>query len=188
MIGAVRKETKTELLIALLTKMQAGDLSSFDEFFALTKNPLYYSVIAVLKNETDTEDVIQETYLRFLENLPKINPKHSPLGYLLRIGRNLAMDELRNRQRINYLNEEENPAILRIDEEKVDDDFARLQKRMREILRPDEYQIVILHVLEELPHREVARILRKPLGTITWAYNNAIKKLEKGLRDYVEDR
>ena len=24
----------------------------------------------------------------------------------------------------------------------------------------------------------------KPLGTITWTYNNAIKKLQKGMKDY----
>ena len=37
----------------------------------------------------------------------------------------------------------------------------------------------MLYNVEDYTHREIAEILGKPLGTITWTYNKAIKKLRK---------
>lgn len=55
---------------------------------------------------------------------------------------------------------------------------------MEQLLSEDEYQIVVLYVLSELTHKEIAEHLNKPLGTVTWSYKNAIAKLKKGLSDY----
>ena len=55
---------------------------------------------------------------------------------------------------------------------------------MKKILSDVELQVVVLHVLNDMTHKEISEILKKPLGTITWTYNNAIKKLRKGMKDY----
>ncbi len=36
-----------------------------------------------------------------------------------------------------------------------------------------------MHILAELTFREIAAILGKPLGTVTWKYRNAVSKLQK---------
>ena len=46
-----------------------------------------------------------------------------------------------------------------------------------------ELEVFILHVIDEFKHREIADILDKPIGTITWAYNNAVKKLRLKVGD-----
>jgi len=181
------EDTRQEILIALLSKMQDGDLTVFDEFFTMTKNALYYSIIAVLRDESMSEDIMQDAYIRFLENVRTIQPNKNPLGYLLKIGRNLAIDYQRKQQKESYLEEYENPDVYGAVDPEGDDDFERIQAKMQEILRPEEYEIVILHVINELSHKEIAEILKKPLGTITWTYRNAIKKLEKGLSEYAQD-
>ena len=53
---------------------------------------------------------------------------------------------------------------------------------MKKVLNEDELQIVLLHVVAGYKHREIAAMLDKPLGTVTWTYNNAIKKS----REYFE--
>ena len=52
---------------------------------------------------------------------------------------------------------------------------------MKEVLNETEMRIVILHSIEELSHQEIASLLHKPLGTVTWTYNNAIQKMRKAL-------
>jgi len=41
----------------------------------------------------------------------------------------------------------------------------------------------LLHVIENMRHREISMILDKPLGTITWTYQQAVKKMRKYLKD-----
>ena len=59
-----------------------------------------------------------------------------------------------------------------------------VMKVMREVLNPKEMEIVLMHSLYDMTHKEIAKQLGKPLGTITWAYNNAIKKLKEALIRY----
>ena len=49
---------------------------------------------------------------------------------------------------------------------------------MKAVLREEEAQIVILHVVGGYKHREIAELVKKPIGTVTWTYKNAIAKLK----------
>jgi RNA polymerase sigma-70 factor (ECF subfamily) len=44
-------------------------------------------------------------------------------------------------------------------------------------------EIVILHVINELKFKEIAKIVDKPLGTVLWIYNKAIKTLKGELKN-----
>ena len=46
-------------------------------------------------------------------------------------------------------------------------------------LTEEEREIVVLHVFWGYRHREIAERLSLPLGTVTWKYSAALKKLEK---------
>ena len=46
-------------------------------------------------------------------------------------------------------------------------------------LTEEEREIVVLHVFWGYKHREIAERLSLPLGTVTWKYSTALKKLEK---------
>lgn len=39
-----------------------------------------------------------------------------------------------------------------------------------------------------MSHKEIAKLLHRPLGTILWAYNNALKKLKKGMEKNGRER
>ena len=98
---------------------------------------------------------------------------------MLQIVKNLALDELRRRKR-----ERERLA----DADKADSasyEFSEntaLEYMMRS-LNGEEREIVLLHVFWGYKHREIAKKLNLPLGTVTWRYNKAIKKLEKFRED-----
>jgi RNA polymerase sigma-70 factor (ECF subfamily) len=46
-------------------------------------------------------------------------------------------------------------------------------------LKPKEQEVVHLKIMGELTFQEIADILKIPLGTVTWRYQNAIKKLRR---------
>ena len=57
---------ETNRLIELLNLLLNDDMTVFDEFYQLTKYPIYYSIYTLGKNHSVTEDLLEETYLRFL--------------------------------------------------------------------------------------------------------------------------
>lgn len=46
-------------------------------------------------------------------------------------------------------------------------------------LTEEEREIVIMHAVWGYKHKEIAKEKGLPLGTVTWKYNEAIKKLRK---------
>ena len=58
---------------------------------------------------------------------------------------------------------------------------------MNKVLGDEERQIVTLHVIAGFKHREIAEMLDKPLGTVLWAYNNALAKMKKQLEKEMRD-
>ena len=147
----------TKHLNQLFILLQEGKMEYFDEFYELTKRGVFSASYAVLQNQDLTENILQETYLKFLEKLPTLKREQSILAYLMKIAQNLS---------INEKNED-----------------ALIYETMRKVLNKTEQQIVIRQAVEEMTHQEIANELGKPLGTITWAYNNALKKLRKALEN-----
>ncbi len=49
---------------------------------------------------------------------------------------------------------------------------------MLDVLDEDERIIVVLKVLDDLTHKEISKVVDKPLGTVLWIYQKAIAKLK----------
>ncbi|OQA79309.1 MAG: ECF RNA polymerase sigma factor SigW [Tenericutes bacterium ADurb.Bin239] len=177
-------DDKVRRIIALLNEIKRGNMDNFAEFYELTKYQIYYSLISLTKNHELAEDILAETYLRFLDNLKRIKANTNPLGFLLVTARNLAYDYFKKENRVSYIEDFAVESYIGASTTDEYDDSDRLLARMQEILNETEYEVVVLYILGELTHREIAEYLNKPLGTITWTYSNAIKKLQKGLSDY----
>ena len=53
-----------------------------------------------------------------------------------------------------------------------------LLPNLKNTLNEDEREIVIMHVIGDMKYREIAEVIGTPIGTISWKYNEAIKKLK----------
>ena len=66
-------------------------------------------------------------------------------------------------------------------------DFRAYLKKLEEkkqTLSDREREVLDLKLLGDLKFREIAKTLGQPLGTVTWLYNQGIKKLRRCLREY----
>lgn len=158
-------------------KLKEGDFSSFNQFYEKTKKKVFYNIYAILKDEGLSEDALQETYIRFLEKISSLDDNKNVLGFLFVISRNIALDFVRKRKKevpldsVDDVKDHSNPYSIEEDE---------IFKKMKKLLNKREFEIVVLHVIDEMTHKEISKLKHWPLGTITWAYQNAIKKLQKG--------
>jgi RNA polymerase sigma factor (sigma-70 family) len=102
----------------------------------------------ILKNPSDVEDVIQDAYVRVLE-YSKASPKiDNPAAFMHRIARNLAIDQIRWRQR-----------TARVCAPCDDSDNIRWQvqnvrsqeRQIEEVMEQEEMLQTVLSAVEQLP-------------------------------------
>lgn len=165
----------TEEIVLLLQRLKNGDMSAFEGFFNRTKKAVFFAAYAILKDQMKSEDILQDVYLKFLDKLDKIEIDRGVVALLATIAHNLALNMLKNDRKNLPLDESLTQGYQ---EETTSHGLFHLMKKL---LDDDEYEIVVLHVIDELKHREIAEMLNVPLGTVTWKYNNALAKLKKGL-------
>lgn len=160
----------------LVKRLKNGDMSAFDDIYYNTKDNVYYSILSILKDKSLSEDIMQETYLRALEKIHSYKPRYSFNSWIITIARNLAINEFNRRKRELMIDPSENEIVFGTIESMSEKEL--LIKEMLEFLSEEEREIVIMHIIGDMRHREIAEVLGKPIGTITWKYNDAIKKLK----------
>jgi len=168
----------------LVKALQAGNMDAFDAIYEKTHRKVFFIILPILKDRSLAEDIQQDTYIRMLQSIHAYREQNF-LAYLLTIAKNLAINEYNKRKR-SVLTEDiefdrsDYPFINHLEIEAEKADFIR---DVLSVLDQQERNVVLLYTLENLTHREIAAILDKPLGTITWIYSKAIKEIKKRIKE-----
>lgn len=158
----------------IVLELKRHDYSHFKEFYDLTNRSIYFTALAILKEHSLAEDILQDTYVSFFANIDDVRITNNIYAYLSTIARNLSIN-LINKQKNIVSNDE---IISSIADQEVNYD-RDVDKILSLLDSQEEREIVIYHVLLEYKFIEISRIVDKPLGTILWLYNKAIKKLKE---------
>lgn len=88
-------ERESEL--ALVARLRAGDADAFDRVYEAF-NPRLFNFLARLARNRDTaEDLLEETWLRFVDHMPRLRPDTRLAAFLFTIARNLHVSYCRSR-------------------------------------------------------------------------------------------
>lgn len=177
----MHKKSHIKNLEDIIEEFRVGNYDSFDEFYHQTNKQLYVFIYDIIRNRQSSEDLLQETYMRFLNHIDKYKRNTNYFNFLVTIARNLAINEYHKQKRMVYDEE----YIYSVKEESptdVPDLFYLL-----DYLNEKEREIVILHMIDNLKFKEIAKMKDKPLGTILWLYNKAIKKLKRKVEEENEN-
>ena len=157
MIGETLHPVRDEQLIMNIAR---GDRDALAEVYLQHKGAVYAFALSILRQAHAAEDVMQETFLQLWNAAGTYVPRgQSPLPWLLGITKNTALKHMAENRIVTQ-------AVL-------------------EKLSAEERQIVVLHAVAGLKHREIAELLEKPLSTILNKYRRALKKLEGYLGEQV---
>lgn len=163
-----------------LFQISSGDIVALEHLYKLTKSAVYGYALSILKNESDSEDVLQETYIKIYQGVHSYKHIGKPMAWILTITRNLALMKIRERKKMIHMPHEE--LISTYDTGIIDEDRHLINSLLTE-LKDEERQIVMLHSLSGLKHKEIAGLLSQPLSTILSKYSRAIKKLRLLLKE-----
>ena len=172
----------------LISNVAKGDMRDFEELYNLMKRGVYSFALSHANNRQLAEDVVQETFLHILK-ASKNYTHQNPKAWILTISRNISLNMLRKIK--NEVSSDENSGLICASSEDFVDDIcsSTVVRTLLTKLEPNERQIIVLHLVCQLKHWEMAEILRLPLGTVLWKYSKAIKKLknlvELGRGDFI---
>lgn len=167
------KRIDTDEMKIIIKELKENNLENFEKFYELTKRQIYVTIMPILKNKETVEDIMQDTYMRFLQNIHKYKENTNVIAFIVTIARNLSINHYnKNKKLIKY-------DLSLYQDQIIEKKDTPLLDLVYETLEKDELEVFILHVIDELKHKEIAKITKKPLGTITWLYNKAVKKLKK---------
>lgn len=166
----------------IIKELKTRNYESFDQFYNLTKQQVFYAIISIIKDQMLAEDLLQDTYVKFLEKIDQYIEGSNVTAYLSQIGRNLAIN-MYNKRKKEIKSEEIIDQIPA--EETTKEDDPEIFKLL-DLLDMKEREVVVLHVINDLTFREISEVMKKPLGTVLWIYNKAIKKLKRKVGDTYE--
>lgn len=170
-----------EELERLLLGVAAGDQEALAALYRRARTAVYGLALSILKNTHDAQDVTQDTFVRIWDSAPQYRAQGSPMAWMLTIARNLALTRLRRSERQVELDEAEWDAIP-ADVPNVTPEDRELLQNALATLSSEERQIVLLHAVSGLKHREIGALLGMPLPTVLSKYHRALKKLKNFLK------
>lgn len=159
----------------MIKSFQKKDYQLFDVFYDATSKQVFFTLRKYIKDSMIIEDLMQETYVKFLKHIFDIKPDGNIKSYLTTIARNLAIDHLRKSSKVEF-----NEAYVMDLEEHFEESHDYLY--LMDVVSPKEKQIVRLHIVESMTFKDISLIEKEPLGTILWRYQKALKKMKEAYK------
>lgn len=181
MAAQAGENLQPEILEGLMAGLAAGDRDSLAALYHRTRAAVYGLALSYLKNGHDAQDVTQDTFVRVWEKAPQYQAKGKPLSWILTIAKNLSLMKLREKGKTQDLEPQEWESLA-IDSPAVTWEDRQLLLTALKQLSAQEEQIVILHAVTGMRHREIASLLDLPLPTVLSKYHRALKKLNASLK------
>lgn len=179
-----------ETLDAIILRAQGGDKAAFALLYQEYVTPVYRYVFVRTRNSQDTEDIVQDTFLKVYQALPRYtHERESMLPYLFTIARNLLINHGKKKRPDTYLPEEidryaggESTSKMSSDKE-----LAHLLDNAMDVLTETEREVIELRFFGEQTYTEIAEVLDKREDAIRQHVARAMKKMKEALGDLDSD-
>lgn len=164
----------------LFNRIGQGEKEAFCKLYGQTCNAVYTYALSLLHNQQDAEDVMQETYLKIHSAAHLYTPMGKPMAWILTIARNICMMKFRQLKHSSVIPLEKIREELDFSQIEDSEDRIVLETAFQ-VLSREECQIIVLHAVSGLKHREISELLHLPLSTVLSKYNRGLKKLRNRL-------
>lgn len=176
----------------LVRKARAGDGTAWEDIVTQYSRRIFNLAYRFTSSIEAAEDLTQEVFIRIYKTLDQYDAKQGDLSnWLMRLARNLIIDDYRHRQR-----NPQNTFAEDVDEHAYHlrsvGNSAQKEMERRELaaqvqegidkLPPDLRTCVILRDIEEMSYQEIVEVLKIPEGTVKSRINRGRIELAKILR------
>ena len=171
----------------LVQQLKQKEAKAFELLINTYKERLYWHIRRIVLNHDDTDDVLQNTFIKVFRSIDGFKGDSKLYSWMYRIGTNEAltfikvkskklgvgMDEMHERMADNL----EADVYFEGDEIQL-----RLQKAIATL--PEKQKLVFnMKYFDEMKYEEISDILGTTVGSLKASYHLAVKKLETYLKE-----
>ena len=146
---------------------------------------LYSYAMVLTRNHAEAEDLVQEAYARAMRAMQRLRADGNIKAWLFTVLKNIWFDQLRKRRNGPPFVDIEGPdgAANIVEPSKNSHDIYMSKLEIQQVRAaiqqlPVEFrEVILLREYEDLSYREIASILRCPLGTVRSRLGRARAKL-----------
>jgi RNA polymerase sigma factor (sigma-70 family) len=167
----------------VLLRFRQGDIDAFETIFRQHQRAVYNWILRIVRNPVGAEDLTVETFWRIHRAHARFDPARGFEGWARHIATHAALDWMRTRKKESELAAEllddypapglSDAAVTAEIRQKTAAAFTRLPPKLR--------IAVVLAVVEEQPHKEVADALGISVAAVKLRVFRALRLLRKDL-------
>jgi len=172
-----------------------GDQKAFGELMERYHGPLYNLLYKMVRSKEETEDLVQEAFMKAFASLASFNEEFAFSTWLYKIAINNTIDHLRKKRLRTFsidkpiqskegeLKREFADVHSSTDHDLLSTEKTGMITRAIEDL-PEKYrEVILMRHSDELSYEEIAAITKVPLGTVKARIFRAREMLKRKLKD-----
>jgi len=173
----------------LIKRVQSGESHAFDLLVVTYQQRIYFTVIRIVSDPDDANDIVQEAFIKAYKNLSSFKEGYRFYTWLYRIAVNTALNHIQQKkirgESLDNLKEKIN--FDPKEDRDLEDEFLNLElkgqvKQVLELVPPDMRTVFILRAYEDLSYKEIAETLDISIGTVMSRLSRARNILKANLQ------
>ena len=179
---------------ALVEQAKKGDLDAYDRLVCRYRERVYQTIFRFTRSHSDTDDLVQDTFLRAFQKLKSFREKSGFYTWIYRIAVNLSLNFVKKMKRDlggeeydDRRLEGKHPAPSSPELASMNLELSDKVTEAVEALPLPYRSSFILVAIQGMSHAEAAKVLDCAENTISWRMHKARKMLQARLRPYLKE-
>ena len=168
----------------LIRKVHNGNKEALSIIIDKYYDEIYRFCYYLTGYETDSYDITQEVFLKFIRYVDSYQYKNLK-GYLLIIARNLCYDFFRHKKDSIQIEEIAEAGKDDMQINGIENGLLIEQALLK--ISPEQREVIVLRIYEEFKFMEIAKMLDVNLSTVKSRYHLGLKKLRKIMEEESEE-
>lgn len=165
----------------ILQRLQdpATKRKAFEQMVNVYSRKLYWQIHYLLQNHEDTDDVLQNTFIKAWKGIDNFKGESALFTWLYRIAYNESITFLKQQRHMTSIDDEEfvEPANLVADEHFDGDETESLLMQAVSTLPPKQRQVFCMKYFEEQKYEEISELVGTSVGALKASYHIAVEKI-----------
>lgn len=181
----------------LIKEALHGNQAAFKELMKKYHDPISNLIYRIIHQKEQVEDLTQEVFIKAFGSLRSFNEEYAFSTWLYKIATNSSIDYIRKKKLTTFsidkpLAMDESDYTFELPDTTYQPDKHIIQRQRSTLIEeaiqrlPEKYRrVIILRHTEERDYREIAKILKLPIGTVKAHIFRARELLNRYLRDKI---
>ncbi|HVJ88229.1 MAG TPA: RNA polymerase sigma factor [Labilithrix sp.] len=183
----------------LMLRYQQGDRAAFAQLVRRHQTALYNFALRQIRTPQVAEDIVQETFVRVVQNATDFKHEARFTTWAYTITRNLCIDHLRKRALRKHPSldesrgeDREGPTLgektadprASVEREVVGTELKERIARAVDTLPDEQREVFLMREIANLPFKEIAQVTAVPENTVKSRMRYALERLQEALAEY----